>query len=72
MHIYCIYSQYCDGWDDVQAIRQAVADLQQASIAMAHHLQGRQTVGAGAALRSAGRAGQGQEGVIDADFEVKK
>ncbi len=62
------------GRDDVQAIRRAVEDLQHASSAMAQHLQGRQTVGADEAARSPGnhRGGQGQEDVIDADFEVKK
>ncbi len=62
------------GRNDVQAIRRAVEDLQQATSAMAQHVQGGQTVGAGAAAGSAGtgRGGQGEKDVIDADFEVKK
>jgi hypothetical protein len=33
--------------EDVQAVRRAVEDLQQAAQAMAQHLHGRQTAGAG-------------------------
>jgi molecular chaperone DnaK len=61
--------------DDVQAIRRAVEELQQASQAMAQHMQGRQAAGAGARTSGDGRGGQGGQGkddVIDAEFEVKK
>ena len=61
--------------DDVQDIRRAVEELQQASQAMAQHMRGRQTVGAGAATSGNGHGGQGAGGkddVIDADYEVKK
>jgi molecular chaperone DnaK len=69
--------------DDVQAIRQAIDSLQQASHAMAQHLYG-QGGGAGgggapgggpspeAGPSGDGRGGQGKEDVIDAEFEVKK
>jgi molecular chaperone DnaK len=65
--------------EDVNAIKQAVNDLQQASHAMAQHLYGQQ--GPGAAPGSAGPGpqapgGDGEEkskdDVIDAEFEVKK
>jgi molecular chaperone DnaK len=58
--------------NDVQAIRRAVDDLQQAASAMAQHMQGQQTAHAGATAGGAGRSGQPQDDVIDADFEVKK
>jgi molecular chaperone DnaK len=65
---------------DVNAIRQAVNDLQQASHAMAQHLyshgQGPGAAGPGGAgpqAQGAGDgAGKGKEDVIDAEFEVKK
>jgi molecular chaperone DnaK len=66
--------------DDAQAIKQAVADLQQASQAMAQHLHSRQggESGPGPAGPGAGHApggdgsGKPKEDVIDAEFEVKK
>jgi molecular chaperone DnaK len=64
--------------DDLPAIRRALEELQQASQAMAQHVQGRQTAGAGAGAAGNGRnghdgqGGQGKEDVIDAEFEVKK
>ncbi len=59
---------------DVQAIRRAVEELQQASTAMAQHVQqGRRAeyATAGAATGD-GQAGQGKDDVIDAEYEVKK
>jgi molecular chaperone DnaK len=57
--------------DDVQTLRRAVEELQQASQAMTQHMrsqgQGRPT--AGAAPSGNGRNGQGKEDVIDAEFE---
>ena len=61
--------------DDVQAIRRAISELEQASQAMAQHILSRQTVGAGARAGGngpGGHTGQGPDDVIDADFEVKK
>lgn len=69
--------------DDVNAIHQAVNDLQQASHAMAQHLYSKGQGGpGGAAGGPAGGPGggpspggdgqQGKEDVIDAEFEVKK
>jgi molecular chaperone DnaK len=63
--------------DDVNAIRQAIDELQQASHAMAQHLYSREQAASGAAAGAAGTAGdgksqQGKEDVIDAEFEVKK
>ena len=54
---------------DVQAIRQALSDLQSAAQAMAQHVQG-QPSGDGATRQ--GGAGGGKDDVIDAEFEVKK
>jgi molecular chaperone DnaK len=63
--------------EDVNAIRQAIDELQQASHAMAQHLYSRQQGPGGAPPGSEtpgdGRTqGQGKEDVIDAEFEVKK
>jgi molecular chaperone DnaK len=69
--------------EDVQTIRQAIEDLQAASQAMAQHMQqSQQAAGAGAGRTSGnghgghdtqdGASRQGQEDVIDAEFEVKK
>jgi molecular chaperone DnaK len=67
--------------DDVHATRRAIEELQQASQAMAQHMQSRQTAGAGAGTAGNGHDGQGAQGgqerpgneeVIDAEFEVKK
>lgn len=64
--------------NDVQAIRRAVEDLEQAAQAMAQHLQqGRQPAGAGTGAAGPGngrgqRDGQGRDDVIDAEYEVKK
>src|SRR6185503_15905173 len=68
------------GRDDLQAIRQAIKDLQQASQAMLQHLQTRQPVGAGARTGGEGgrgpagqnRGGPGGDEVIDAEYEVKE
>jgi molecular chaperone DnaK len=61
------------GREDVQAIRRGIDELQQASQAMAQHLHGRQTAGAGAAPSGdGGQGGPGKDDVIDAEFEVKK
>jgi molecular chaperone DnaK len=63
--------------DDVNAIKQAVHDLEQAVHAMSQHLYQKQPGGAGAGAQ-AGPSGDGadkggkDEGVIDAEFEVKK
>jgi molecular chaperone DnaK len=59
--------------DDVQAIRQALSDLQAAAQAMAQHMH-RQPGGpppSGDGHNGQGGAG-GKEDVIDAEFEVKK
>src|SRR5437588_9072747 len=63
--------------DDVNAIRQAIDELQQASHAMAQHLYSRQqgpgAAAAGEEPRGDGKTeGKGKEDVIDAEFEVKK
>jgi molecular chaperone DnaK len=67
--------------DDVNAIKRAVNDLQQASHAMAQHLYSRGQGGPGAGPGGGaepgpdvgdGRSGQGKDDVIDAEFEVKK
>jgi molecular chaperone DnaK len=60
--------------DDVNAIRQAIDELQQASHAMAKHLYSREQAGtAGAQAPGDGKTkGAGKEDVIDAEFEVKK
>jgi molecular chaperone DnaK len=63
--------------DDVNAIRQAIEELQQASHAMAQHLysqhQGPGGAAPGAETSGDGKTqGQGKEDVIDAEFEVKK
>jgi molecular chaperone DnaK len=59
--------------DDITAIRQAIAELEQASHAMSQHLY-RQAAGAGTTTSGDGsrQTGGPSEGVIDADFEVKK
>ena len=57
--------------EDVQAIRQAVSDLQVAAQAMATHMH--RPSGEGATPGAAGEeAGKGKDDVIDAEFEVKK
>jgi molecular chaperone DnaK len=58
--------------EDVNAIKQAINDLQQAAQAMAQHVHG--APGAGAAPGGDGKAGGGKdkEDVVDAEFEVKK
>jgi molecular chaperone DnaK len=64
--------------DDVNAIRQAIDELQQASHAMAQHLyaqQGGPSGGPGPGAQTTGDGktpGEGKEDVIDAEFEVKK
>jgi molecular chaperone DnaK len=63
--------------DDVNAIRQAIDELQQASHAMAQHLYSREQAASGAGAGAAGTTGDGKtqpgkEDVIDAEFEVKK
>jgi molecular chaperone DnaK len=63
--------------EDVNAIRQAIDELQQASHAMAQHLYSREKGPGGAApggeASGDGKTqGQGKEDVIDAEFEVKK
>ncbi|HTU23331.1 MAG TPA: molecular chaperone DnaK, partial [Gemmataceae bacterium] len=55
--------------EDVQAIRQAVSDLQAAAHAMAQHTH--RPSGDGTAP-GAGGEGKGKDDVIDAEFEVKK
>ncbi|HEY7157684.1 MAG TPA: molecular chaperone DnaK [Gemmataceae bacterium] len=55
--------------EDVQAIRQAVSDLQAAAQAMAQHMH--RPSGDGAAPETGGE-GKGKDDVIDAEFEVKK
>jgi molecular chaperone DnaK len=56
--------------EDVQAIRQAVSDLQVAAQAMASHMN--RPAGDGAAPEAGGDGGKGKDDVIDAEFEVKK
>jgi molecular chaperone DnaK len=68
--------------DDPKAIQQAIEELQQAAHAMSQHLYSRGAQGPGSAGGSEGPAqdgqqggqggGPGKEGVIDAEFEVKK
>jgi molecular chaperone DnaK len=67
--------------DDAAAIKQALDELQQASHALAKHLYGQPggTAGEGPSPGPAGQPGQNgpksggkDEGVIDAEFEVKK
>jgi molecular chaperone DnaK len=65
--------------DDVNAIKQAINDLQQASHAMAQHMYSRQQAGGagggepGAQAASGdGSGAKGKDDVIDAEFEVKK
>jgi molecular chaperone DnaK len=62
--------------EDVNAIKQAIHDLEQAAHAMSQHLYQRQQAagaGAGAQTSDDGKEKGGKdEGVIDAEFEVKK
>jgi molecular chaperone DnaK len=62
--------------DDVNAIRTAIGELEQASHAMAQHLYRGQQGGPGGGPQQAPEDGQaggkGKEDVIDAEFEVKK
>jgi len=61
--------------DDVAALRRSIDELQQASNAMAQHLQASQaapTAGATSGGGSGGRGGSGPDDVIDAEFEVTK
>jgi molecular chaperone DnaK len=69
--------------DDVNAIKQAINELQQASHAMAQHLYGKGPggggptdqgpTGGGPGSRPSGDGqGKGKDDVIDAEFEVKK
>ncbi len=64
--------------DDVNALRQALSELEQASHAMAQHLykQGAAGAGAGPGAEGPRPSGDGHSGgkddVIDAEFEVKK
>ena len=65
--------------NDVNAIRQALSNLQSAAHAMSQHLNrgGEGGPGQGGPTPGArpggdGRGGQGKEDVIDAEFEVKK
>ena len=60
--------------EDVNAIQQAVNDLQQAAQAMAQHLHSHPGAGGPGAGGQAGPSGDGQnkEDIIDAEFEVKK
>jgi molecular chaperone DnaK len=57
--------------EDVQAIKQAVSDLQVAAQAMAQHMNRPAGEGAGPSP-DGGAAGKGKDDVIDAEFEVKK
>jgi molecular chaperone DnaK len=60
--------------EDTAAIKQAIADVEQASHAMAQHLY--KSAGAGAQPSADGTAAggeaKGKDDVIDAEFEVKK
>jgi len=56
--------------EDVQAIRQAVSDLQAAAQAMAQSMH--RPSGDGTAPGTGGDEGKGKDDVIDAEFEVKK
>jgi molecular chaperone DnaK len=59
--------------DDVNAIRQAIGELEQASHAMAQHLYSKQQAAPGGeAPSSDGKGKGGKDDVIDAEFEVKK
>jgi molecular chaperone DnaK len=58
--------------EDVQAIRQAVSDLQAAAQAMAQQAQHQPGAGPQAAPGGDGSEGKGKDDVIDAEFEVKK
>jgi molecular chaperone DnaK len=64
--------------DDVNAIKQAINELQQASHAMAQHLYAKSPGGPGAAQQpppsgdGQPATGKGKDDVIDAEFEVKK
>jgi molecular chaperone DnaK len=57
--------------EDVQAIRQAVSDLQVAAQAMAQHMNRPAGESAGPSA-DGGEPGKGKDDVIDAEFEVKK
>jgi molecular chaperone DnaK len=56
--------------EDVQAIRQAVSDLQAATQAMTQHMH--RPAGEGAPPGAGGDGGKSKDDVIDAEFEVKK
>jgi molecular chaperone DnaK len=58
--------------EDAAAIKQAVAELHQASHAMAQHLYGQGKTPPGDGAAGAPGAGGGKEDVQDAEFEVKK
>jgi molecular chaperone DnaK len=64
--------------EDLNAIKQAIHDLEQAMHAMSQHLYSKQQGGGPGPGPQAGPSGDGQEkggkdeGVIDAEFEVKK
>ncbi len=63
--------------EDVQAIRQAVSDLQAAAQAMAQHMHRPGDGGEGGGFAGGGESpkpggGGGKDDVIDAEFEVKK
>ena len=58
--------------EDVQAIRQAVSDLQAAAQAMAQHMHRPAGDGARCAAAAPAGGGKGKDDVIDAEFEVKK
>jgi molecular chaperone DnaK len=65
--------------EDLQAIRRALDELQAAAQAMTQHVQSRQSAGTtsgpsgnGNGRRGGPSQGQGQDEVIDAEFEVKK
>jgi len=65
--------------DDVNAIKQAINELQQASHAMAQHLYAKAPGGGPGQAQQPPPSGDGQQGqakgkddVIDAEFEVKK
>jgi len=60
--------------EDVNAIRQAISDLERAANAIAQHVSSKGGGPAGAAPGGDGQAGagKGKDDVIDAEFEVKK
>ena len=62
--------------DDTAAIKQALEELERSSHALAQHLYQKEAASAGAKPQPSGdgaKAGGGKdEGVIDAEFEVKK